>query len=244
MEEKLKQLIARAENLKNSPFDNPEFKAWRTDVLRFLKKQYGEESTEVTSFDALPFYGVISAVFGYQNSAEDKLQYQKDIETTILYLKNYLSDCENKKIPEPILSGTKVFIGHGQSKLWHEVKDFIQDRLHLQWDEFNRVPVAGITNISRLSEMLNNAAIAFLILTAEDEQSNGSMNPRMNVVHEAGLFQGKLGFEKAIVLLEEGCEEFSNINGLGQIRFPKGNISAAFEDIRRVLERERLIDES
>ena len=61
---------------------------------------------------------------------------------------------------------------------------------------------------------------------------------RMNVVHEAGLFQGRLGFSKAIVLLEEGCEQFSNIQGLGQIRFPKRNISASFDDVRRVLERE------
>ena len=64
----------------------------------------------------------------------------------------------------------------------------------------------------------------------------------MNAVHEAGLFQGRLGFMRAIVLLEEGCEQFSNIEGLGQIRFPCGNISAAFEEIRRVLEREGLID--
>ncbi len=33
-----------------------------------------------------------------------------------------------------------VFIGHGQSSLWREIKDFIQDRMHLPWDEFNRVP--------------------------------------------------------------------------------------------------------
>jgi predicted nucleotide-binding protein len=63
----------------------------------------------------------------------------------------------------------------------------------------------------------------------------------MNVVHEAGLFQGKLGFTKAIILLEDGCEEFSNIQGLGQIRFPKSNIAAAYEEIRRVLEREGIL---
>jgi predicted nucleotide-binding protein len=64
----------------------------------------------------------------------------------------------------------------------------------------------------------------------------------MNVVHEAGLFQGRLGFSRAIVMLEEGCEQFSNIEGLGQIRFPQGNISAVFEEVRRVLEREGLIE--
>jgi hypothetical protein len=51
-------------------------------------------------------------------------------------------------------------------------------------------------------------------------------------VHESGLFQGKLGFELAIVLLEDGCEEFSNIRRLNQIRFPKGNIAAVFWNAR------------
>jgi predicted nucleotide-binding protein len=137
--------------------------------------------------------------------------------------------------------GTNVFIGHGRSLAWREVKDFVQDRLGLPWDEFNRVPVAGVTNIARLSEMLEAAAIAFLVLTAEDELADGDVQARMNVVHEAGLFQGRLGFTKAIVLLEDGCKEFSNIQGLGQIRFPKGQISSKFEELRRVLEREELI---
>jgi len=137
--------------------------------------------------------------------------------------------------------GTNVFIGHGNSPFWRELKDFINDRVHLPWDEFNRVPVAGITNIARLSEMLDSAAIAFVIMTAEDEQRDGKLHARMNVIHEVGLFQGRLGFTKAIVLLEEGCEQFSNIEGLGQIRFPKGKIAGCFEQVRQVLEREQLI---
>lgn len=139
--------------------------------------------------------------------------------------------------------GDRVFIGHGRAHAWRDLKDFIQDRLDLPWDEFNRVPVAGVTNIARLSQMLEQSAIAFLIMTAEDEQADGKVHARQNVIHEAGLFQGKLGFSRAIVLLEEGCEEFSNIQGLGQIRFPSGRISAVFEDIRLVLEREGLLPE-
>jgi predicted nucleotide-binding protein len=138
--------------------------------------------------------------------------------------------------------GTNVFIGHGRSPLWRELRDFIEDRLHLPTDEFNSAPVAGITTTARVSELLDAAAIAFLVMTAEDEQIDGKVRARENVVHEVGLFQGRLGFTRAIVLLEEGCEEFSNIHGLGQIRFPKGNISAGFEDVRAVLEREGLID--
>ena len=138
--------------------------------------------------------------------------------------------------------GTNVFIGHGRSMVWRDLKDFVKDRLRLPYDEFNRVPVAGITNIARLSEMLDSAACAFVIMTAEDELADGSIQARMNVIHEVGLFQRRLGFTRAIVLLEEGCEEFSNIQGLGQIRFPKGNISAKFEEIRLVLEREGVLD--
>jgi hypothetical protein len=43
------------------------------------------------------------------------------------------------------------------------------------------------------------------------------------VIHEVGLFQGKLGFERAIVLLEKSVHEFSNILGINQIRldFPR-----------------------
>jgi predicted nucleotide-binding protein len=140
------------------------------------------------------------------------------------------------------LIGTNVFIGHGRSLLWRDLKDFVQDRLKLPWDEFNRVPIAGFTNIARLSDMLDSAAVAFLIMTGEDETTDGALHARMNVAHEAGLFQGRLGFSRAIILLEEGCEEFSNIYGLGQIRFPKGNIKAVFEDVRQLLEREKIIE--
>jgi predicted nucleotide-binding protein len=150
---------------------------------------------------------------------------------------------QTKRRKKAEMIGTNIFVGHGQSKVWRELQDFIEKRLGLPVDEFNRVPVAGITNIARLSEMLDAAAIGFLVMTGEDEQPNGKLRARMNVVHEAGLFQGRLGFTRAIVILEDGCEEFSNIEGLGHIRFPKGDIKAAFEEVRQVLEREGIITE-
>ena len=147
------------------------------------------------------------------------------------------------KLPpsEKASSGRRVFIGHGRSNAWRDLKDFLQDRLHLEYDEFNRESTAGTTTISRLERMLEEASFAFLVMTAEDEHHDSTLHARENVIHEAGLFQGKLGFEKAIILLEEGCAEFSNIKGLTHIPFPKGNIRAIFEEIRRVLEREDIL---
>jgi predicted nucleotide-binding protein len=138
-------------------------------------------------------------------------------------------------------SATRVVIGHGRSLLWHELKDFLADRLNLPWDEFNRVAVAGVATTDRLQQMADSCVFALLVATAEDESSDGTLGARQNVIHEIGLFQGRLGFGRAVVLLEEGCAEFSNIHGLGQIRFPKGNIAGCFEDVRRVLEREGLL---
>lgn len=139
-------------------------------------------------------------------------------------------------------AGDKVFIGHGHSPIWLELRDFLKNTLHIRVDEFNRVPTAGQTTVDRLEEMLESAAIAFLIMTGEDGQPDGGLRARENVVHEAGLFQGRLGFKRAIILLEDGCDEFSNIAGLGHVKFPKENIKAAFQDVRELLEREGVIE--
>lgn len=151
-----------------------------------------------------------------------------------------LLEIEEKKANIPNESKT-VFIGHGNSRLWKDLRDLLKDRLDLQWEEFNRESTAGLSNKERLEVMLSKAGFAFLVLTAEDEHVDKTFHARESVIHELGLFQGKLGFKKAIVLMEEGCEEFGNIHGLVQIRFPKGDITAKSEEIRRVLEREGLI---
>lgn len=140
-----------------------------------------------------------------------------------------------------ILADGTIFIGHGRSQDWWELSAFIGDRLKLKWDEFNREPTAGLSIKERLESMLDHANFAFLIMTAEDEHADKTIHARENVVHEIGLFQGRLGFNRAIVLLEDGCQEFSNINGIIQIRYPKGKIKAKYEDIRCVLERESIL---
>ena len=147
----------------------------------------------------------------------------------------------NQMSPPAEPTGRKIFIGHGASKVWKDLKDFLSERLHLDWDEFNRESAAGRATTERLKQMLKNARFAFLVMTAEKELADGSTHARLNVIHEAGLFQGRLGFEKAIILREQGCAEFSNIHGLTHISFPRGNIKPAFEEIRQVLEREGII---
>jgi predicted nucleotide-binding protein len=87
-----------------------------------------------------------------------------------------------------------------------------------------------------LEKMLEKATIAFLVMNGEYETVAGSINPRLNVVHELGLFQGKLGFKKAIILLKRGAAEFSNIEGLQQIRFT--DIKEIFGEVVATINRE------
>jgi predicted nucleotide-binding protein len=89
-----------------------------------------------------------------------------------------------------------------------------------------------------LEEMEDSASFAIMVMTAENEGADGKMHARENVIHEVGLFQGALGARKVVLLLEEGCEEFSNRAGVQYIPFAKGNIKEAFGEVLAALKRE------
>ena len=86
--------------------------------------------------------------------------------------------------------------------------------------------------------MLGKSSFAIIVMTAEDEDKDGKFHPRANVIHELGLFQGRLGFSKAIILLEDGTEEFSNIEGINQIRYSKNNIKETYGEVIASIKRE------
>lgn len=207
-------------------------------VSRWRPRQVVSRDSKATSQGIWtpPHYVVLAKTSAIRSSVDTLNNLADIIEQAITHL-NRLTSVSLQKSS----SVNKVFIGHGGSQIWKDLRDFLHQRLSLDWDEFNRVPTAGTTTVERLQEMLDTACFAFLVMTAEDEQPNGELRARMNVVHEVGLFQGRLGFNKAIILLEEGCQEFSNIHGLTQIRFPKNDIMSKSEDIRQVLEREGII---
>ena len=134
-----------------------------------------------------------------------------------------------------------IFIGHGRSKLWARVQVFIQDEMKVKTISYESESRAGKSIVPILEDMLDKATFAILILTAEDETKDGKMRARQNVIHEAGLFQGRLGFEKAILLLQNGSENFTNVDGLQYIGFSDENIEQTFYELQRVLKRESII---
>jgi len=140
--------------------------------------------------------------------------------------------------PEPKQPKPTVFVGHGRSSLWRDLKDHLQDKHGFSVEAYEIGARAGHAIRDILEEMLEKSSFAVLVMTGEDETAAGELYPRQNVVHEAGLFQGRLGFSRAIVLLEEGTEEFSNIHGIEQIRFSRGNIKETYGEVLATLRRE------
>lgn len=142
--------------------------------------------------------------------------------------------------PKPALPAPKprVFIGHSHSTQWRDLKDHLQDKHGYNVEAYEVGARAGHAVRDVLGDMLTNASFALLVLTGEDLTADGNLRARQNVIHETGLFQGRLGFSRAIVLLEEGTEEFSNIEGIDQIRFAKNNIRETFGEVLATLRRE------
>jgi predicted nucleotide-binding protein len=134
-----------------------------------------------------------------------------------------------------------VFIGHGRSPLWARLQLFLENDLRLETMSYESESRVGDSIVPILEKMLDQATFAVLILTAEDETAEGIKRARQNVVHEAGLFQGRLGFRKAVLLKQEGLEDFTNVAGLQYIPFSGDRIEQTFWELQRVLKREGLI---
>ncbi len=131
-----------------------------------------------------------------------------------------------------------VFIGHGKSEQWRDLKDHLHDKHGYKIEAYEVGTRSGHAIRDILEDMMAKSSVAILVMTGEDKDENGNLHARENVIHELGLFQGKLGFTHAIIILEEGTSEFSNIHGINQIRYSKNNIKETFGDVVATLKRE------
>jgi len=130
-----------------------------------------------------------------------------------------------------------IFIGHGRNKAWIKLKNYLKKR-NFTVEAFESGARAGKLIYPVIEGMVADASFALLIMTGEDKTDVGKPRARQNVIHEIGLCQGRFGPNRAIVLLEDDVEEFTNMSGIGCIPFEKNKIHTCFREVVATIKRE------
>ncbi|MFC7549996.1 PfkB family carbohydrate kinase [Plantactinospora sp. GCM10030261] len=140
----------------------------------------------------------------------------------------------------PAVRPPGVFIAHDNHPQWLRVRDFLEQRC--------RLPTVELASASgrdpdqeRLTAALARCGFAVCLLSAKHPAPSGRGWTDQNTVHQAGMFQGRYGFGRVAILVEEGCDTFSNISGLIRLDFASGRITRTFVELERMLKREGLM---
>ena len=122
----------------------------------------------------------------------------------------------------------KVFIGHGRSQAWRELEEHVRNRHRCRIEPYEIGSRAGhaIRDILEVEEAEEGCAI--LVVTGEDVALNPSSALRLDLAHEAGVLQGRLGFDNVMILAEQGSQSLSGMRRLRQIRFRKDSMRETF----------------
>lgn len=210
----------------------------RHDSMPEALQHYRSEATSANIAKRCDGYEVDISFSGDDTSVECAAPTRAEVEDMLSIFADAEADArlpEEDPLPQP---SPKVFIGHGQSPAWRDLKDHLTEQHGYTVEAYESGARAGHHIRDILQSMVMESSFAILVMTAEDEQPDKTFRARENVVHETGLFQGSLGFDRAVVLLEKGTNEFSNLHGIQQIRFDPGKIRETFGDVLATLRRE------
>ena len=219
-------------------FDNEDefFAAYQdANMAHYTRVLIGDGQSEALPWAEFQLYFFLNLTKVSVETRQDYLEagQRNAVLAVMRVLDGHAEDCQ---LADDADSGPTVFIGHGRSAQWRDLKDHLADKHGFMVVAYETGARAGHAIRDTLQTMLEGSSFAVLVLTKEDETADGEVRARQNVVHETGLFQGKLGFERAIMLVEEGTEGFSNVQGIQQIRFK--DIKETFGEVVATLRRE------
>lgn len=140
-------------------------------------------------------------------------------------------DAERRQISLP----RGVFISHGRDSQWRSVKAFIEEECGLPVYAFESDAWESRQVTDALSRYMDKCSFAVCVLSGEDLTQDGRKRARQNVLHEAGLFQGRYGFDRVMLFVEEGCEVELDAIGLSTITFRKDAIDSTFWRLQKMI---------
>lgn len=140
-------------------------------------------------------------------------------------------DAERRSRARPL----GIFISHGKNPEWFAVQRFVESRFASPVYAFESAPWGGHELSEALSKNLERCSLSVCVLTAEDITADGRKLARQNVIHEVGLFQGQHGFDRVVLLAEEGCDFVPQAAAPYTIYFPHNQIYQAFYQLAEII---------
>ncbi|MCX5920877.1 MAG: nucleotide-binding protein [Candidatus Melainabacteria bacterium] len=128
-----------------------------------------------------------------------------------------------------------VFLGHGQSRCWNKLLDFLQADMDVEQTVYFDKPyrVDHVTRES-LGEMTKDLDFAIIVIAPEDEAlATTKQHARSQALYEIAYMQGCLGDKRVAILKQEGVDDFIEIEGLNYITFSKDKIEQSFYELSR-----------
>lgn len=191
-----------------------------------MVNHFGRDNYEVTDFSNTLFMPMVYAPGADDiriKACCDGLKKTKDV------FKDYLTeikeemlekDEESEKTAHTKLShqNNKVFVVHGHDEALKEKVARLLEKQGLEAIILSEQANKGKTIIEKFEEN-SDVGAAICLFTGDDigkEKSEAveKQRARQNVVYEAGYFMGKLGRERVIMLVDEGIELPSDLQGV------------------------------
>ncbi|MBQ3481268.1 MAG: nucleotide-binding protein [Oscillospiraceae bacterium] len=201
---------------------DPDFKAWHIKTERFLIKQFGENSVEVSSFRKTQFSLMVFALSTPQSEFIDACKH--GLLSTKAILETYIEEFEDSQSVIPsngtpsAMDFSSAFIVHGHDEGLKQAVARLLEKQRINAIILHEQPNQGATIIEKF-EKNSDVGAAICLFTADDVgkakgDSKENARARQNVVFEAGFFMGSLGRDHVILIADQGVELPSDLKGV------------------------------
>jgi predicted nucleotide-binding protein len=224
---KLNQLIGRLQQLRKLHWRDSATSVWIDEVLRFFKREFGENSDYYKDFYRATHGGVV--VSSRTTEAEFQQRHSERLEKYEKHLSSFLAELQEEENQQELATAKmsyhpkKVFIVHGHdSEAKLELEKMLLG-LGLEPVILSDRPNMGRTIIEKFENNTTDVGYAFVLLTPDDVggKSSSDVQPRarQNVILELGYFMGKLGRGRVCCLYKQNVELPSDMLGVVYYKF-------------------------
>jgi predicted nucleotide-binding protein len=203
--------------------------SWIHTTLTYIKKAFGEDSSQVTHFDDFgPVVTYPERSRQFANLAKCRDSHLVALEGLIEQLKKEIelgaSAVRNGSLVNPVVS-RRVFLVHGRDgEAKHTVARFLE-KLDLKPVILEEQPNKGRSILQKFSDY-SDVGFVVVLLTGDDiggpsgtASSDLNHRARQNVIFELGFFLGKYPPERVCVLYEKDVEPPSDFHGIGYVPY-------------------------